>query len=155
MMLIIYLIQNLALYIRRSVVEIESIGAVLDNSSVDLTRAGLQQEDFLKVLLAQLSYQDPLEPMDNQDFIAQLAQFSEIEQSRQTSDRIESLLTLQIGNQALGLIGRTVEIQSASGPVVGDVTTVTFNQGNPLLTVQTTVGDFLTDVTLSQVTVVR
>ena len=82
---------------------IESIGAVLENNTVDLKRAGLQQEDFLKVLLAQLSYQDPLEPMDNQDFIAQLAQFSEIEQSRQTSDRIESLLTLQISNQALGV----------------------------------------------------
>ena len=134
---------------------IESIGAVLESNTVDLKRAGLQQEDFLKVLLAQLSYQDPLEPMDNQDFIAQLAQFSEIEQSRQTSDRIESLLTLQISNQALGLIGRTVEIQSVNGPVVGDVTTITFNQGNPFMTVQTTSGDFLTDVTLSQISVVR
>ena len=134
---------------------VESIGAVLGNPTTDLTRAGLQQEDFLKVLLAQLSFQDPLKPMDNQEFIAQLAQFSAIEQSRQSNQDIQSMLTLQVANQAVGLLGHTVEIQTGSGTQIGEVTTVGFWQGLPVLTVQTVDGGFLTDVGLSQISIVR
>lgn len=133
---------------------VEGIGAVFD--ATDSTRrAGLQQEDFLKVLLTQLSYQDPLKPMDNQEYIAQLAQFSGLEQTRQVNDRIGALLSLQSADQALGLLGKQVEVATSSGSVVGEVTTAGFEGGVPVLTVQTTSGTFLTDVTLSQITIVR
>jgi flagellar basal-body rod modification protein FlgD len=134
---------------------VESIGSVLNNPSTDLTRAGIQQEDFLKVLLAQLSFQDPLKPMDNQEFMSQLAQFSAIEQARQSSEDIQSMLTLQVADQAVGLLGRTVEVQSQNGSQVGEVTTVSFYQGKPVLTVQAQDGSFLTDVGLSQISIVR
>ena len=133
---------------------VEGIGAVLD-STASTRRAGLQQEDFLKVLLTQLSYQDPLKPMDNQEYIAQLAQFSGLEQTRQVNDRIGALLTLQSADQALGLLGKQVEVTTSTGAVVGQVTTAGFNDGSPILTVQTTSGTFLTDVSLSQIRVVR
>jgi len=134
---------------------VESIGAVLSNPSTDLNRAGLQQEDFLKVLLAQLSFQDPLKPMDNQEFMAQLAQFSAIEQTRQGNQDIESMLTLQVANQAVSLLGHTVEVNAGAGTQVGEVTTVGFWQGLPVLTVHTADGSFLTDVGLSQISIVR
>ena len=47
--------------------------------------------------------------MDNQEFIAQLAQFSNLEQTRQFNDKLDSLLTVQASEQSIGLIGKTVE----------------------------------------------
>ena len=134
---------------------IESIGAVLDTASPELDRASLQQEDFLQLLLAQLSYQDPLEPLDNQEFLAQIAEFTGLEQARQTNDRVESLLSFSSSNQAIELLGRTVEVQTAGGPVVAEVSSVRFQNGVPLMTVVVEDGSFLTDLSLSQVTLVR
>lgn len=134
---------------------IESISAVRDAANPEVDRASLQQEDFLKLLLTQLSFQDPLEPLDNQEFLAQVAQFTGLEQSRQTNDRMESLLAFSSANQALGLLGKTVEVQTDSGPVVAEVSTVRFENGVALLTVLLEDGTFLVDLSLSQVTLVR
>ncbi|MFL6180643.1 MAG: flagellar hook assembly protein FlgD [Actinomycetes bacterium] len=135
---------------------VDSIGAVAQTSSTtSLQQAGLGQEDFLKILLAQLQFQDPLKPIDNQEFIAQLAQFSGLELNRQSNEKVDTLLTLQSANQAIGLIGKTVEVGTSDGSQVGTVTTVNFQNGAPLLTVRTTAGAFLTDVSLSQIFVVR
>lgn len=134
---------------------IDSIGAVSTGSAASLKNAGLDQEDFLKVLLTQLSFQDPLKPMDNQEFIAQMAQFSSLELNRQYNEKADTLLAFQSATQAIGLIGKTVEVRTASGSEVGSVTTVTFSNGSPQLTVRTSAGAFLTSVSLSSVFVVR
>jgi len=135
---------------------IESIGAVTGNPAQNLQQvAGIGQEDFLKILLTQLSFQDPLKPLDNQEFIAQMAQFTNLEQTRQLNDRLDSLLTVQSASQSIGLIGKTVEVRTASGSTIGAVTTVTFQAGSPALTVKTESGEFLTNVNLSQVFLVR
>lgn len=134
---------------------IESIGSVVGNSSAALQAAGIGQEDFLKILLTQLSFQDPLKPLDNQEFIAQMAQFTSLEQARQLNDRTDALLSIQSATQSIGLIGRTVEVRTDTGTTVGQVTTITFEAGSPALTVQTSSGAFLTGVTLSQIFVVR
>lgn len=133
---------------------IESIGAVPTASALP-TNTVLGQEDFLRILLTQLQFQDPLKPIDNQAFVAQLAQFTSLEINRQVSDKTDSLLTIQSATQSLGLIGRTVEVSSATGAQVGTVTAIAFQGGSPALTVQTAAGQFLTGVTLSQVTLVR
>ncbi len=135
---------------------IESIGAVVGNTPASLRATGIGQEDFLKILLTQLSFQDPLKPMDNQEFIAQMAQFTSLEQTRELNDKTDALLSIQSATQSIGLIGRTVEVGTDSGTTVGTVTTITFNSGgSPSLTVQTSAGEFLTGVTPSQIMVVR
>jgi flagellar basal-body rod modification protein FlgD len=134
---------------------IESIGSVVGNSSAALQAAGIGQEDFLKILLTQLSFQDPLKPLDNQEFIAQMAQFTSLEQARQLNDRTDALLSIQSATQSISLIGRTVEVRTDTGTTVGQVTTITFEGGSPSMTVQTSSGAFLTGVTLSQIFVVR
>lgn len=116
---------------------------------------GVGVEDFLRILLTQLNFQDPLKPIDNQEFIAQLAQFTNLEQTRQLSDKIDSLLTIQAANQSVGLIGKTVEIAGTNATSVGTVTTIDFRQGEPLLTVRLANNSFLTDVRLSSITLVR
>lgn len=136
---------------------VDSIGAAgAAASTTPLQATGISQQDFFRILVTQLSFQDPLKPIDNQAFIAQIAQFTSLEQSRQTNDSIASLLTVQSATQAIGLIGRTVEVATNTGStVVGTVTTLTFVQGRPLLTVRAADGTVLTEIGLEQVSVVR
>lgn len=133
---------------------VDSIGAASLTASTP-QNAAVGQDDFLKILLTQLRFQDPLKPMDNQEFIAQLAQFSSLEFTRQNGESINALLTIQSASQSLTLMGRTVEVATASGGrEVGAVTAIRFDNGNPLLTIRTAAGAFLTDVRLSQVSLV-
>ena len=130
-------------------------GGTSASQQVNLQTLGVTQEDFFKILITQLQFQDPLKPIDNQAFIAQIAQFTSLEQSRQTNNRIDDLLTIQATTQSIGLLGRTVEIDTAAGPAVGAVNTLTFENGQPLLTVTTAAGQVLTGIGPSRVRVVR
>jgi flagellar basal-body rod modification protein FlgD len=74
--------------------------------------SSLGKDDFLKLLIAQLSAQDPLDPMGAQDFSAQLAQFTALEQMTNVNSNLEILQKLQTASQntsSLNLIGKTVE----------------------------------------------
>src|SRR5690349_14365581 len=132
-----------------------AISPVSAASGQDLQASSISQQDFFKLLVTQLSFQDPLKPIDNEAFIAQIAQFTSLEQTRQINDRINSLLSLQSSNQAIGMIGRSVEVATAAGSVVGQVTTLNFVSGTPFLTVRTATGQFLTGIGLDQISVVR
>lgn len=134
---------------------VAAVGTTTESSAATLTSSGIGQEDFLKILLTQLSFQDPLKPMDNQEFIAQMAQFTNLEQTKQLTDRVDTLLNIQSATQSIGLIGKTVEVSASSGTSVGTVTTITFSEGVPALTVKLSNGEFLTDVSPIQITVVR
>jgi flagellar basal-body rod modification protein FlgD len=101
----------------------------------------LNQNDFLKVLVAQLQYQDPTNPQSNTDMAAQLAQFTSLQQATQSSTSLAML-------QANSLVGCTVSVQidpqnSMSGVVQG----VVLNNGTPQITVAST------NATTGQVTV--
>jgi len=134
---------------------IESIGAVLGSERAVLERTGLGQDAFLRVLLTQLTFQDPLKPLENQEFIAQLAQFTSLEQSRRTTENTDLLLHMESVAQSLSLLGRTVQVQTATGPEVGRVTAVTFDeQGTPRLSLALASGAFLTDVSTTQVAII-
>jgi flagellar basal-body rod modification protein FlgD len=98
------------------------------SSSVDPLSAGasatdqssgntLGKDDFLKLMMAQLQNQDPTAPMDNQAFVAQLAQFSNLEQLQGVNTRLDSLTVGQAGaNQqaAANLVGKDVSYKSSS-----------------------------------------
>jgi flagellar basal-body rod modification protein FlgD len=114
---------------------------------------GLQ--DFLKILLTQLNYQDPLKPMDNQEFMAQMAQFTALEQSQRLNDKLDLLIANQAALQSVGLIGRTVDVTTDNGNVTGTVTSLSLQGEQPRVSVSTSSGNVLTDVGLSQVTAVR
>jgi len=134
-------------------VAIESIGQAATASST--SQASLGQEDFLKILTTQLNFQDPLKPLDNQQFMAQMAQFASLEQARELNSNVESLLSIQSAIQSVGLIGRNVEVTTDGGSVVGEVTSLRFVNGQPLATVKTAQGQLLSDLGLSQILVVR
>ena len=133
---------------------IDAIGALADTKTEIPRNAGIAQEDFMRILLAQLRFQDPLKPVDNQQFVAQLAQFSALEINRQQSEKIDSLLSIQATNQAVALVGKAVELRTSTGSSVGNVTAATFRTGEPRLTV-TSGGSTFVDVKLSDVVLIR
>jgi flagellar basal-body rod modification protein FlgD len=94
----------------------------------------LGQQAFLQLLTTQLSNQDPMDPMDDTQFLAQLAQFSTVE-------GVDNLQTTDAGTQAVSLIGKTVGASivtnGVTSQVSGQVTGVSFDsQGNASLTLQ-------------------
>ena len=78
---------------------------------------GLGQDDFFKLFLAQLKNQDPTKPMDDKDFVAQLAQFSMID----TMKAVQKALTGTQLAQASGLIGKHIIGHDTSGVAVDGV----------------------------------
>lgn len=92
--------------------------------------SSLGQDAFLQLLVTQLQYQDPLDPMDDKEFVAELAQFSSLEQLTEINTGIENLATQGTQQQLIGavnFIGKTIE---ATGTAVsledGKATAVTF-----------------------------
>jgi flagellar basal-body rod modification protein FlgD len=132
---------------------IESIGQTAATGTP--SAASLGQEDFLKILTTQLSFQDPLKPLDNQQFMAQMAQFAALEQSRALGENMEALLSIQSATQSIGLLGRTVEVTTDAGSSIGEVASLRFNDGQPLASVRTGQGQVLSDVPLSRIVLVR
>ena len=82
-------------------------------------KSSLDYDSFLTLLIAQLKNQDPTEPQDSAEYIAQLATFSNVEQAIKTNAKLDSLMTSFALSQADGIIGRTVT--SADGTVSGKV----------------------------------
>lgn len=134
---------------------VDAIGSPLGNSSAGLTKSSLSQDDFLRLFLTELNFQDPLEPINNREFLAQMAQFASLEQSRQTTESMENLVFMNSTAQSIGLLGRKVEVVADAGTVNGTVSAVQFTSSGPSLTVTTADGDALTDIRLSQINLVR
>lgn len=131
-----------------------TIGAVGTTSS-SLQSSNIGMQDFLNILLTQLTYQDPLKPMDNKEFMAQLAQFTTLGQTQELNTKIDALLSTQASMQSIGLIGRTVQVTTDAGTQTGTVTSLSWAGETPQLGVTTSTGLVLSDVPLSQVTLVR
>lgn len=94
-------------------------------------------DDFFNLLIAQIQNQSPLEPMDNDQIVSQMAQMEEINQSARLNEGIEKLLFQQSFVSASNLIGKTVEIKDSStgNTVVGVVDKIRFEQGSLYLVI--------------------
>ena len=86
-----------------------------------VTKRTLGQEDFLKLITVQLSSQDPLKPMEDTAFIAQMAQFSSLEQSSQLTREFSAMRSLNELNSAGAMLGRQVTVKSGEDQTVTGV----------------------------------
>ena len=94
------------------------------------TSQSLGKDDFLKLLITQMQNQDPTNPMDNTEFIAQMAEFSTLEQMTNMNSNFEQLNQMLTSNQAIGTIGRVVDVDLGGTTTSGVVEAVTYGN-NP------------------------
>ena len=82
----------------------------------------LGQDDFLKLLTMQMQNQDPMNPQTNTDFVAQMAQFTTLEQSRSMTNSLQSIQARQDVQTAVQLLGKPVQLSDGRMGLVEKVT---------------------------------
>jgi flagellar basal-body rod modification protein FlgD len=93
-------------------------------------KSELGKEDFLMLMIQQLQNQDPLEPVGNEEYIAQLAQFNSLEQMQNLNKTMESLGNLQILSQTAALVGRNVQALNTNGATItGTISAIEYKDG--------------------------
>ena len=92
------------------------------NQTTAKSKTAVDYQSFLKLLIAQMKNQDPTQPMDSTQYVAQLATFSQVEQSVQMNTKLDSILQSSALSQADALIGHPVT--SADGKTSGTVSEV-------------------------------
>ena len=113
------------------------------------------KDDFLKLLTTQLKYQDPINPVEDQAFVAQLAQFSSLEQMQNLNTTMERMMATQqqltaLG-QAMNMMGKEVELLTKSGEnFFGTVDGVQFKDAWPMVKVGGQLYDFSEVVAINQ-----
>jgi len=98
------------------------------------------KDDFMKLLLMQMRHQDPLKPVDNQDMLAQLAQFSSLEQMSNLNSNLEASNNARSFMDATRLLGKEVELVDPASSsdniqrIFSVVKTISQTTNGPLLT---------------------
>jgi flagellar basal-body rod modification protein FlgD len=114
--------------------EVERFNKTLQSQGRKVTNT-LGKDEFLKLLVVQLENQDPTEPVDDKEFIAQLAQFSSLEQMTQMNTALMNMIASYKTDLSYSLLGKQVEVwdRSTGETVGGVVTDVTFNETEPVI----------------------
>ncbi len=110
------------------------LGATSTSSSTP-NAAETDKNMFMQLLVAQMRYQDPMNPTDSSQFLAQSAQFTALEKMQDVADHTASLLSSQVAFGASGLIGKHVTWTDATSGAAKDGTVdgVTFGTDGPVL----------------------
>jgi flagellar basal-body rod modification protein FlgD len=91
---------------------------------------------FLNLMVAQLRYQDPMNPADSSEFLSQNAQFTALEKMQDVADQTAALLQSQTAFGAAGMVGKTVSYVDAKGATAtGKVDSVSFDASGPMLVI--------------------
>jgi flagellar basal-body rod modification protein FlgD len=98
------------------------------------TSSSADKDMFLQLLVAQMKYQDPMNPTDSSQFLAQSAQFTALEKMQDVSDRVGALLGTQMAFGAGAMVGQQVSWIDTDGvtTLTGTVDGVTFGAGGPV-----------------------
>jgi flagellar basal-body rod modification protein FlgD len=113
-----------------------STGSATSSDSIANPSQALNQNDFLQLLVAQIQYQDPMNPQSDTQMAAQMAQFTALQQATQSTNSLAMM-------QANSLIGSTVSVQidSSTPPVTGVVQGVSMASGSPQIVVNGSIYD--------------
>ena len=116
---------------------ITAVGAWQNTQSTTTTSGSndLDKNAFLQLLVTQLRCQDPLEPMDDREFIAQLAQFSSLEQLQNMNSNLGFFMDLTILQQASNLVGKEVDVYGGDEDITGIITEVRFTNKGPMIVI--------------------
>jgi flagellar basal-body rod modification protein FlgD len=106
------------------------------SNSTSSSTGTLDRDAFLKLLVAEMSNQDPLNPMDEKDSIAQLAQFSSLEQMQQLNESFTASSKNSQATQAFSMVGKWADYTTSTGATaMGHIDSVTLTDGVPSFTI--------------------
>lgn len=95
-----------------------------------------EKDMFLNLMVAQLRYQDPMNPADSGQMMAQNAQFTALEKMQDVADQTAALLSAQVSFGAAGMVGKNVTYMNEDGTTAsGQVGSVTYDANGPMLVV--------------------
>ena len=103
-------------------------------------KSEMEKEAFLKLLVTQLRHQDPTRPMEDKEFVSQMAQYSSLEQMRNLNNEMKNLIQSSSSSQAFNLLGKEVDaiIPETKTRIRGEVSSVFFQEGQIMLRVGNT-----------------
>lgn len=105
-------------------------------ATVTPKKTTLGSDDFMKLLAVQFQSQDPMKPMEDTAFIAQMAQFTSLDQSTSLVKEMALLRADQQNLSASGMLGRNVTVNDSTGlPVTGQVSAVESTEDGPVLVI--------------------
>jgi len=105
-----------------------------NSTTKSTSKTAVDYQSFLKLLIAEMKNQDPTKPMDSTQYVAQLATFSQVEQSVQTNTKLDQIMQSSALSQAGAIIGRN--ITSADGKTTGTVASVTLGSSGLIAVLQ-------------------
>ncbi|BCG71163.1 flagellar basal body rod modification protein FlgD [Mesorhizobium sp. 113-1-2] len=105
-----------------------------NSTTTSTSKTAVDYQSFLKLLIAEMKNQDPTKPMDSTQYVAQLATFSQVEQSVQTNTKLDQIMSSSALSQADAIIGRN--ITSADGKTSGTVASVTLSSSGLIAVLQ-------------------
>lgn len=112
------------------------LGSTTGTTATASASTQVDKDMFLKLMVEQLKNQDPMNPTDSTQFLAQTAQFTSLEKLEAVASASEASLTAQMSFGASGLVGKSVTYQDANGvQQSGTVGSVRFLATGPVLTV--------------------
>jgi flagellar basal-body rod modification protein FlgD len=113
--------------------------APTDGATAQTTAQTPGKDMFLKLLVAQLKYQNPMQPVDSSQFMAQTAQFTMVEKLEAMAAQTDALVAGEASQRAAGLLGRQVSYLDHDGVAqTGVVTGTRFGTDGPVLVLGTT-----------------
>jgi len=133
-----------------------SLGLGKKEKSDDRSSNELAQEDFMKLMVTQLTHQDPFKPMENGDFLAQIAQFSSVSGLDKLNESFSALSASLTSNQAMqagALVGREVEVEMGygvlpQGGLMSGAVDLPASAGNVIVSIKDANGALVKEVTL-------
>lgn len=116
------------------------------------TEQSLGKNDFLNLLVTQMQNQDPLNPMDNQAMLSQMAQFSSLEQMSNLNDTMKSANEVSAFMDATKLLGTQIEMLNPSAPIgsnqtlTAKVESISYSANGPILKLDNGLTASVTDI---------
>ncbi|HEX3011210.1 MAG TPA: flagellar hook capping FlgD N-terminal domain-containing protein [Syntrophomonadaceae bacterium] len=118
--------------------DVSSASTVNSTSGSNKATQELGKYEFLKILAAELQNQDPTNPLDNKDFISQMAQFSSLEQMQNLTESLQNYLEAQTGindslviAQSATLIGKNAIAEIDGNNVEGTISSIFIKDSAP------------------------
>ena len=109
-------------------------------------------EEFMRIFVDQLKYQDPLNPVDNKEFLSQIAQFTSLQIEQETLTEVKTLNTTMDWVNANQFIGRSIEARVGNGLVLGVVERVRAQGSGLVVDIKNADGEILTGIAMADVT---